>query len=584
MSNIGAWITQKITALVLVIIAVINCITGGNVMTQSVAKVNGSLGCTDALGRSVISSSGESDKKVGVFYFLWMGQHDKGFLCDNTKLLKEHPQAVQSEEAWMAAGGGNVGQFHFWGEPLFGYYTADDAWVIGRHVQMLTDASVDFIVVDTTNAVTYTDAAKVMIGVFYDYYKRGYNVPKIAFYTNSASGKTMNRLYDELYNNAELLEKYPDLSDLWFYMDTKPMIIGDKSDKNLRSDVRDFFRIKASQWPNEGKKADGFPWMEFDRVLTYRSLFSYGGTKIMNVSAAQHADTGAFSRTAWYGKNDRTRSWHNGKNDTSDGAVLHGYNFAEQWEFAIKMDPDIIFVTGFNEWVAQRQIAIEEAPVLFVDCVTENCSRDVEPSAGQLGDNYYLQMVDYIAKFKKSVSTVDRGNGVTIDIDGSFDQWNNADISAVYKDYDGETADRDSVGFGNIHYTDNSGRNDIVNMKVTEDGDNYYFYVDTKEKLSPSDGKSFMTLFIDEKIAINRTVSEGGKADVEAITDSGYEKIGEAKVRIEDNRLMLSVSKSLIANDGTILFKWADNYDENDIYSFYTKGDSAPYGRLCYRY
>lgn len=31
-----------------------------------------------------------------------------------------------------------------------------------------------------------------------------------------------------------------------------------------------------------------------------------------------------------------------------------------------------------------------------------------------------------------------------------------------------------------------------------------------------------------------------------------------------------------------IAFKWADNYQPDDIYSFYTDGDAAPIGRLNY--
>lgn len=32
--------------------------------------------------------------------------------------------------------------------------------------------------------------------------------------------------------------------------------------------------------------------------------------------------------------------------------------------------------------------------------------------------------------------------------------------------------------------------------------------------------------------------------------------------------------------DASLQFKWADNYIEGDLYSFYTRGDAAPYGRL----
>ena len=304
----------------------------------------------------------------------------------------------------------------------------------------------------------------------------------------------------------------------------------------------------------------------------------------MNVSIAQHSDTCAFSNAAWYGSDDRTRSWHDGANDTSDGAILQGYNFAEQWEFALKMDPDIIFVTGFNEWVAQRQPAQEGRPIVFVDCADENASRDFEPSAGRLGDNYYMQLVNYIARFKKTTAKISRGSGTSIDIDGGFEQWDNPAITASYKDYRNDTVDRNCEGFGSTVYTDFSGRNDIVNMKVTEDESNYYFYVDTAESLTASDTGAWMTLFINENLVINRTSPANGKTAIEKIVESGYEKIGESEIRFDGNKLMLRVSKSLVDSADSIRFKWADNYTQGDIYSFYTKGDSAPYGRLCYSY
>ena len=547
------------------------------------ADINGSLACTDALGRSVVSA-GVSEKLVGVFYFLWQGQHGSTRIIDNSKLVKEHPDAINSEEEWIAAGGGVQQEFHFWGEPLLGYYSANDEWVFRKHAQMLTDAAVDFIVIDATNAFTYSEPAKKLIGVWYEYLLQGFDVPQIAYYTNSYSANTINRIYDEIYNNAELKAKYPRLDELWFRLDGKPLIIGNENDGEIKPEAKEYFRIKQSQWPNADKVDDGFPWMEFDRSLTYQSVFKKDGVKIMNVSVAQHSDTCTFSKTAWYGANDRTRSWHNGKNDSSENAMLFGYNFAEQWEFAIKMNPDIIFVTGFNEWVAQRQSPEENYPIVFVDCADENASRDVEPSAGILGDNYYLQMVNYIAKFKGVTGRVAKSQNVTIDINGSFSQWDSEKISSVYRDYRNDTADRNSVNFAQNPITDSSGRNDIVNMKVAEDTENYYFYVDTAAPLSSPDGGSWMTLFINENIVINRTAPVNGKTDVEKNINGVFTEIGESEIRYEDNKLMLKVSKTLVGSADGFSFKWADNYIENDVNSFYTKGDAAPYGRLCYCY
>lgn len=583
MSNFIVALFEKITAFILSVLSLFNLFTGETDFKETVVDVNGSLVCTDELGRSVITA-GESEKLVGVFYFLWHSQHGSTRIIDNTKLVREHPEAINSEEAWLAAGGGNQQEFHFWGEPLLGYYSANDEWVFRKHVQMLTDASVDFIVIDATNAFTYSEPAKKLIGVWYEYLLQGWDVPQIAFYTNSASGDTMNRIYDEIYNDATLKAQYPRLDELWFELDGKPMAVGDADDPVLRDEVRDYFRIKANQWPNERKKNDGFPWMEFNRSLTRQAVYKSGGIKIMNVSVAQHSDTCSFSKTAWYGANDRTRSWHDGANDTSENAMLYGYNFAEQWEYAIKMNPDIVFVTGFNEWVAQRQAVQEDAPILFVDCADENSSRDVEPSAGALGDNYYLQMVNYIAQFKKSTAKVEKGDDVTIDIDGGFEQWNNEKITAVYRDYVNDTADRKSTDFAGNEITDASGRNDIANMKVAGDSENYYFYVDTADNLTaPTDG-CWMTLFVNGEYVINRNSPQNGKTDIEVITDSGYEKTGEADIRFEGNRLMIKISRADVDFGDSFSFKWADNYTDNDVCSFYTKGDSAPYGRLCYSF
>ena len=50
--------------------------------------------------------------------------------------------------------------------------------------------------------------------------------------------------------------------------------------------------------------------------------------------------------------NARGRSFHKGKKDTSPGAVERGYNFQEQWDRALKLDPPFVMVTGWNEWTA----------------------------------------------------------------------------------------------------------------------------------------------------------------------------------------------------------------------------------------
>lgn len=578
-----------------------NCLFGSllpkQVKTQCV-PVNGSFTATDELGRQTVSA-GASKKQVGIFYFLFCGDGDTSGPYDIQKIIANDPQAYLSGERWEAAGGGPFLSSHHWGEPLFGYYSVADRWVLSRHCQMLTDAGVDFLVFDTTNDKTYAETIKTLIDVWYGYLEDGWNVPKLAFYTHTDSGNLMNRIFDEIYNDPALKERYPRLKELWFRLNGKPMIVGWKDDPNLREDVRRFFRIKAAQWPStddpQARDNDGFPWMEFINIGTFRSYYKNSpiDKSIMSVSVAQHLDTVHFSSSAWFGHNDHGRSWHNGAKDTGPDAVKYGYNFAEQWDYAIGLDPDIIFVTGFNEWLALR-LAIDGEPVLFFDECDNEYSRDIEPAAGILGDNYYMQLVQYITKFKNSTRTLPRAGYVTIDPDGSFSQWDNPKIRAVYRDYRDDVFDRSYSGYGDLYYADDSGRNDLVHMKVAEDAKYLYFYADTAEALTAPDDGAWMTLFINTcgkegyDFCINRQSPKDGKTKIEAIKNASFESCGEAEIRFAQNRLMLKVPKTALGfaagKRAAFSFKWADNCIPGDVYSFYTRGDSAPYGRLNYSY
>ena len=133
--------------------------TGPKKYSGPYSTVNGTYGGVDDLGRVLISDNEAGTKKngkeVGIFYFLWQGEHGTDGPYDNSKIVAKDPTAILSEENWIAAGGGPYHAHHFWGEPLFGYYTSKDVWVLRKHAQMLADADVDFIAVDATNGFAY---------------------------------------------------------------------------------------------------------------------------------------------------------------------------------------------------------------------------------------------------------------------------------------------------------------------------------------------------------------------------------------------------------------------------------------------
>ena len=118
----------------------------------------------------------------------------------------------------------------------------------------------------------------------------------------------------------------------------------------------------------------------------------------MSVGVAQNANERglcAFSEPGTYG-----RSYHGGRDDEREDGYLYGLNFAEQWEYALQVDPDYVFVTGWNEWIAGRQELWGGVENAFADEFIDEYSRDIEPTKGKLKDHYYYQFVNYVRRFK----------------------------------------------------------------------------------------------------------------------------------------------------------------------------------------
>ena len=427
-------------------------------------------------------------------------------------------------------------------------------------------------------------------------------IPKIR---GCYKSEKIDDLIDEAKNLGEVKELILVAQDTTRYgvdIYGKPMIVGISAEAD--NDVKSYFTIKESQWPNAERtdNGNGFPWMEFSRLLTKDAVYGVNGRReVISVSVAQHSATSHFSATAWYGGNDRTRSWHNGANDTSEGAENYGYNFDEQFDFAIAQDTEMIFITGWNEWVAQRQSStwIPGEPIMFVDCATPDCSRDIEPMSGGFGDNYYMQMAERIAEYKGSAKRVNVGRSLTIDVGGSFAQWESDEITAVYTDYANDTVSRSAQGFGSLQYIDRSGKNDFTVMKTARGKENIYFYAETADDIRLSEKEGRMTLFIgtgdDDSLsgfnyAVNLGSSDGSKAPLVRLSADGSSTvIGSVDMKVAEDQIMFAVPRSLIGcADGLvdISFKWADGFTVEDgkvdVMSFYTKGDAAPIGRFAY--
>ncbi len=583
--------------------------------------ISGGYAGTDDLSRPLYSSedvgSYEAGKKyIGLFYFLWHGEHGDSGIFDMQKIIDE--LGIDGADNVDCGKYGSVGAMHFFAEPLYGYYYANDTWVMRKHVELLTNANVDFLYFDVTNGYAYLHNALKLMEILHEFNEQGYDAPQVVFYTHSSADSVVKQLYSSVY--SEKANKFP---DTWFCIDGKPVVIApDNIQINNTTKITDVFTVKREQWPNDPNlNANAWPWMDFEwpqRIFTD----SEGKPSAVSVSIAQHSGTVCFSHSSLYNNaTNRGRSYVNEEgyahtdrkyNQTltksykawkeDPNLTMYGLNFQAQFDYAIESEAEFILVTGWNEWVAQRQNG-DNGQIIFIDTASMEFSRDAEMMRGGYFDNYYMQLIYNIQKAKGTAPVIVQDNRKPINVTGDFDQWN--DIVVEYKDPVGDTVNRDATGFGHKKLTNETGRNDIVASKVVSDTKNLYFYAKTVDDVTMFDKtSSWMQLYINSdadastgwygydyivnyaaKDTFTTTVA---KYNGENNTFS-FEEIGDVSYRAKDNELMIAVPQELLGIENyyeiEIEFKWADsttNYDEME--DFYCDGDVAPLGRLNYVY
>ena len=536
-----------------------------------------------------------NDRYVGLFYFInlsWTGGKPFG---DNTKIWNETPEAFWdiNDHVWDTEG-------CYWGEPLFGYYAHDDEWVIRRHAVMLTMANIDFIVFDVTNSSMFAENALTVMRIFNEFYQSGWDVPKVAFYTNSESGKRVQEIYETVYQQ----QMFP---DLWFRWEGKPLIVG--RPELCSKEACEFFTFRISQWPTEVTKAvNGFPWMSFERPQNI--YFNDSGEKeVMSVSAAQHPQI-RFGDSAFYGEEqNRGRSYHRTfyteQNDLIPSAVNWGYNIAEQWEYAIACDPKIVFVTGWNEWAAHPflQTQCKDRPVVFVDTASQEFSRDLEPMKNGHFDLYYMQLIEYVRRFKGCALWPAHCEH-EIDIAGEFDQWN--DIMPEYRGFLNLEIPRKHIGMNGMEYTNEGGKNNFDVMKIACGMENIYFYARCFYDISSLNPSPSMLLFLKVKkdgcdpddhpswegyhFLLNHA-SIDSKISIlyECLGGWRWKPIATVPYKFSGKEFHIAAPRKALqlneADKFQIEFKWADNLKETETAEdFYLNGCCAPYGRLNFIY
>ncbi len=548
---------------------------------------------TDALGRRLPVSGKvrgpRSDKIVGLFYFVWHGGHGTPGPFDITNILQANPADPNY---------GPNQAFHWWGEPEAGYFLATDAWVIRRNLSMLQDAGADVLIIDVTNAFTYSKEIRALCEVARQMRKKGNKTPQICFITHSHAAATQQRLWDEFYSK----NLFP---ELWFRWQGKPLLLGERDAKfddgrPLPEAIKQFFTWRYS-WAWD---AGPGKWQWIDTFPQDPGLNEDGKVvEQMPVAVASHP-------TSHIG-----RSYHDKQQPPIDQYAMtptygQGLHFAEQWQRALQIDPPFVFVTGWNEWVAQRFIVdgasgpsflgkpTKKGDTFFVDAYNAEFNRDIEPMRGGSSDNLYYQLVANVRRFKGARRLPPASPPRKMVMDGRFAEWRAA--GPEYRDTVGDTAHRDHKGWGDLRYTDATGRNDIIASKVACDAANIYFYVETRNTLTPHTGPSWMLLFIDAdqnaatgwngyEYVINNSVTSENSTTLKRFQSGQWTTTGKLDYRAQGREMEIRVPRALIGKARrarvTLDFHWADNISlGGGITEFFLHGDSAPNRRFNYRY
>jgi hypothetical protein len=371
--------------------------------------------------------------------------------------------------------------------------------------------------------------------------------------------------------------------------------------------VKDFFTFRPGQssYVAGPQRADDWGWLELAPQHGYVDKGG-GQYELMPVGVAQNWSEKNNAISAMNGPKIRGRSFTTVDRFTklSTNSYLYGYNFQEQWDRALQVDPEMVFVTGWNEWVAGRVESWQGVSNAFPDQFDLEYSRDIEPMKGGYGDNYYYQLIANIRRFKGMEPPPVGSGPKTIAIDGSFADW--IDVAPRFSASRGNVRVRDGYGYKDpstglpIHYTNNTARNDIIGAKVARDGSNIFFYVETATNLTSHADPNWMQLLIDAdrnkatgwegyEFMVDRYAADGKAVLATSDGSWNWTDLSEVDYRVAGAGMELSIPRtSLNLPPGQPLeleFKWLDSpTSSGDIMSVYTDGEAAPSGRFNFHY
>lgn len=570
---------------------------------------------TDDYGRKVadyeeVGPVKEGTRKVGMFYWNMFTTGTTGVIPE---IIKNNPTAKGNydDPAWKSKS--SESSAYWWGEPVFGFYSEADYWVLRKQAVLLANAGVDAIFMDYTN----DDYMKIenyvrILNAYHDAREDGINVPKVSIYGNMGgmSGGQPKEVLPVLYYNQVMSGEY---DDLIFYWEDKPFFINYPiNNSQLKNEDKDLERVfglinESFTLRNPGELRSGVAdptykhvnWLEEYPQHPF-GIGESGRRETMSLAMAINQSyveggnvVGVFSDPYTKGKG---YSEAFGEDYSADNG-RRAYFFREQAAHVLDVDPEFVFVDGWNEWKTPMYKSYgKHNGTVFVDLYDEENSRDFEPSRSYIKDDYYNLLVDFVRKYKGVRPAPVASEPVTIDISAAPSQWEGVG-PVFYNDYDNYTR-----GFtdGADFYTNEpvthktTVNNSISRAKVARDEENLYFYVQTVDAIKKGEG--FMNLYINADrnpatgwIGYDYAVNVSGDGVISKAASSAWswEPIGNVSYTVSENVLQMAIPRALIGETGTVdfEFKWTDSIScDGDYLDFYSEGSCAPMGKFNYLY
>lgn len=327
--------------------------------------------------------------KIGIFYFLWH--------CPASEHVRD--LSVLSPDQW-----GPYGSFHYWGRPAAGYYCLSrDDGTLQSHAQQLRDAGIDFVFLDVTNHAYVdgrSDRTPQMILEPLDrllaVWSQVEGAPQVVPWVPVVEPNT-----DPGTNTVDaILQRLAAYSGMHFEFDGKPLILVTDNAQYVPNEAKlaslsTTYTIRK-MWALYAEPGPRWSFLQPCREsplnsapCAQRSAELDGRVEQVSISVAYQATyMSVDTATPKYG----------------------GETFRKQFQTLFdNPQADIATITGWNEWIAQRQPCSAGGACdcatspngCFIDTWDSEYNRDIEPADMAGGDASYRLLGSCIEVFRR---------------------------------------------------------------------------------------------------------------------------------------------------------------------------------------